>query len=81
MLSLLAHSGDVFVVAPALVLVWWFGDAPLRTFAVVLAAGAVLSVAMDYAKDHRGLAVIISPDDAFKYNSFFQPYVKDAGNP
>lgn len=48
-LSLLAHSGDVFVVAPALVIVWWFGDAPLRTFAVVLAAGAVLSVAFIYA--------------------------------
>lgn len=43
--------------------------------------GAVLSAAMDYAKDHKGLAVIISPDDAFKYNSFFQPYVKDTGNP
>ena len=48
-LSLLAHSGDVFVVAPVLVLVWWFGDAPLRTLAVILAAGAVLSVAFIYA--------------------------------
>ena len=43
--------------------------------------GAVLSAAMSFAEDHKGLAVIISPDDAFKYNSFFQPYVKDFGNP
>lgn len=43
--------------------------------------GAVLSVALEYAKEHQGLAVVISPDDALKYNSFFYPYVKDVGKP
>ncbi len=48
-LSLLAHSGDIFVVAPALVIIWWFGDSQIRTLIVVLAAGAILSVAVIYA--------------------------------
>ncbi len=43
--------------------------------------GAVLAVALEYAEDHKGMAVVISPDDAFKYNSFFQPYVKEFGKP
>jgi len=43
--------------------------------------GAILYVALQYAKDHKGLAVVISPDDAFKYVSFYAPYVKDSGKP
>ena len=34
--------------------------------------GAILGVALQYAKKNRGLAVVISPDDAFKYTSFYQ---------
>ncbi len=43
--------------------------------------GTVLRVALKYADDNVGLAVVISPDDAYKYMSFFQPYVRDDGNP
>ena len=34
--------------------------------------GAILYVALHYAKLNEGLAVVISPDDAFKYASFYQ---------
>ena len=34
--------------------------------------GAILYVALQYAESKRGLAVVISPDDAFKYASFFK---------
>ncbi len=34
--------------------------------------GAILHVALQYAGLGRGLAVVISPDDAFKYASFYQ---------
>ena len=34
--------------------------------------GAILHVALQYAKSNRGLAVVISPDDAFKYTSFYK---------
>lgn len=34
--------------------------------------GAILSVALNYAKSNQGLAVVISPDDAFKYTSFYK---------
>jgi cysteine synthase A/cysteine synthase B len=34
--------------------------------------GAVLHVALRYAKTNAGLAVVISPDDAFKYVSFYK---------
>ena len=43
--------------------------------------GAILHVALKYAKDNNGVAVVISPDDAFKYISFYEPYVKEAGKP
>jgi cysteine synthase A/cysteine synthase B len=43
--------------------------------------GAILYVALQYAKKHKGLAVVISPDDAFKYISFYAPYVKEYGKP
>lgn len=43
--------------------------------------GAILYAALHYAKKHKGLAVVISPDDAFKYISFYAPYVKDTGKP
>ncbi len=34
--------------------------------------GAILHVALQYAKLNTGLAVVISPDDAFKYTSFYK---------
>jgi len=34
--------------------------------------GAILYVALQYAKTNTGLAVVISPDDAFKYASFYK---------
>lgn len=43
--------------------------------------GAILYAALQYAKKDKGLAVVISPDDAFKYISFYAPYVKDQGKP
>ncbi len=43
--------------------------------------GAILSVSLQYAKKCNGLAVVISPDDAFKYISFYAPYVKEHGKP
>ncbi len=30
-------------------------------------------------KKSKGLSVAVSPDDAFKFMSFFRPYVKDHG--
>lgn len=43
--------------------------------------GAILHVALQYTQKHKGLAVAISPDDAFKYISFYRPYVKEDGKP
>ncbi len=40
--------------------------------------GAILYVARQYAKSNRGLAVVISPDDAFKYTSFYQHVLEAA---
>jgi len=37
--------------------------------------GAILAVALRYAKTNQGLAVIIAPDDAFKYTSFYKDYL------
>jgi cysteine synthase len=34
--------------------------------------GAILYAALNYAKLNKGLAVVISPDDAFKYASFYR---------
>ena len=34
--------------------------------------GAILYVALHYAKLNSSLAVVLSPDDAFKYTSFYQ---------
>ena len=34
--------------------------------------GAILFAALQFAKRNNGLAVVISPDDAFKYTSFYQ---------
>ena len=34
--------------------------------------GAILHVALQFAKRNKGLGVVISPDDAFKYTSFYQ---------
>ena len=41
--------------------------------------GAILHVALHYAKSNSGLAVVISPDDAFKYVSFYK-YFLDMGD-
>ena len=40
--------------------------------------GAILHVALRYAKSNSGLAVVISPDDAFKYVSFYKDFL-DSG--
>ncbi len=34
--------------------------------------GAILHAALSYADSKKGIAVVISPDDAFKYTSFYQ---------
>ncbi|MDP3878723.1 MAG: pyridoxal-phosphate dependent enzyme, partial [Dehalococcoidales bacterium] len=34
--------------------------------------GAILHAALQYAKSKKGIAVVISPDDAFKYASFYK---------
>lgn len=41
--------------------------------------GAILAVALRYAKSNSGLAVVIAPDDAFKYTSFYKDYLNKAG--
>ncbi len=38
--------------------------------------GAILYAALHYAKLNRGLAVVISPDDAFKYASFYKDFLE-----
>ena len=38
--------------------------------------GAILFAALQYAKSKTGLAVVISPDDAFKYASFYKDYLE-----
>lgn len=43
--------------------------------------GAILHCALEYSRGKKGMAVVISPDDAFKYMSFFEPYVKADGKP
>ncbi len=37
--------------------------------------GAILHVALRHAKSNSGLAVVISPDDAFKYASFYKDFL------
>jgi cysteine synthase A/cysteine synthase B len=37
--------------------------------------GAILHVALRYIKSNSGLAVVISPDDAFKYVSFYRDFL------
>ena len=39
--------------------------------------GAILAAALKFAKSHKGLAVIIAPDDAAKYISSYAPYIQD----
>ncbi len=38
--------------------------------------GAILHVALRYAKSNSGLAVVISPDDVFKYASFYKEFLE-----
>lgn len=37
--------------------------------------GAILHAALRYAESSQGLAVVISPDDAFKYSSFYRDFL------
>jgi cysteine synthase B len=39
--------------------------------------GAILFAALVYARSHQGLGVAISPDDAFKYASFYKEYLEE----
>lgn len=49
-------------------------------FFVGPSTGAIANVALKYAKkDLKGLAVVISPDNTFKYINIIEKYVKDAG--
>ncbi|MFH1715717.1 MAG: cysteine synthase family protein [Planctomycetota bacterium] len=43
--------------------------------------GAILYASLQYARTYKGLAVAISPDYAFKYMSFYRPYVENQGKP
>lgn len=43
--------------------------------------GAIVYAALQYAQANKAVAVAISPDDAFKYVSFYAPYVKNHGKP
>jgi cysteine synthase/TusA-related sulfurtransferase len=38
--------------------------------------GAILYVALHYANSNTGLAVVISPDDVFKYTSFYKDFLE-----
>ena len=38
--------------------------------------GAILNVALQYAEKNSGIAVVISPDDAFKYLNNYRPYIE-----
>ncbi len=38
--------------------------------------GAILHIALNYAESNTGLAVVISPDDAFKYASFYKDFLE-----
>ena len=38
--------------------------------------GAILFAALKYAGKNKGMAVVISPDDAFKYASFYKEYLE-----
>ncbi|MCF7823261.1 MAG: cysteine synthase family protein [Candidatus Marinimicrobia bacterium] len=39
--------------------------------------GAIVHAALEYGKTHQGIAAAISPDDAFKYTSFYAKYLED----
>ncbi len=43
--------------------------------------GAIVHASLQYARKYKGLAVAVSPDDAFKYMSFYRPYVENQGKP
>jgi len=43
--------------------------------------GAIVHASLQYARTYKGLAVAVSPDDAFKYMSFYKPYVENQGKP
>lgn len=43
--------------------------------------GAVVSAALSFAEREMGLAVVIVPDNAFKYVSFYEPHLKNQGKP
>ena len=43
-LSVLAHSGDIFFVIPILAVFWWLGDVRTKSIALMLAAASLVSV-------------------------------------
>lgn len=43
--------------------------------------GAILHATLQHARSSKGLAVIISPDDAFKYTSFYKNYLESEVSP
>jgi cysteine synthase len=43
--------------------------------------GAIVHAAVEFAQEHKGVAVAISPDSGFKYASFFADILGDEGNP
>jgi len=43
--------------------------------------GAVVSAALSFAEKESGLAVVVVPDSAFKYVSFYEAYLGDQGKP
>jgi cysteine synthase len=43
--------------------------------------GALVHAAVEYSKSHAGIAVAISPDNGFKYTSFFADILGDEGLP
>ena len=43
--------------------------------------GAIVQAAVEFGKQHEGVAVAISPDGGFKYSSYFADVLGDEGNP
>ncbi len=43
--------------------------------------GAVVSAALSFAEKERGVAVVVVPDNAFKYVSFYEEYLENQGKP
>jgi len=42
--------------------------------------GAIAYAALKYGESNSGVSVMVSPDDAFKYTSFYEPYLERASD-